>query len=96
MPTIWLASDSLGSDLREVIRGHLQAKHSQFEIVDLGNFDKYYEGAYKVLSLLECQVSTCMHISMVMLPAQLGSAGRLSRHHKWSIKRTLTAYERAN
>lgn len=45
---LYLASDSLGSDLRESLKAHLQAQHPDYQVKDLGNFDKYYEGAYKV------------------------------------------------
>jgi len=48
MPAIYLASDALGADLRLKLLAHLQDKHPGYEVRDLGNFDKYYEGAYKV------------------------------------------------
>jgi ribose 5-phosphate isomerase RpiB len=47
-PSLYLASDSLGSNLREALKAHLQAQHPEYEVKDLGTFDKYYEGAYKV------------------------------------------------
>ena len=53
MPTVYLASDPLGNDLRAALGQHLQQQHPAVSVQDLGNFDKYYEAAHKV-----CCVST--------------------------------------
>jgi hypothetical protein len=47
-PKLYLASDPLGCALREALAAQLQQAHPEFSVQDLGNFDKYYEAAFKV------------------------------------------------